>query len=58
MIDVKEHFCPQNHACPALNYCPTGAITQESIYSAPKIDQDKCTDCGLCTRVCRVFTRN
>lgn len=55
MIIVNADSCPQNHPCPALSYCPTGAISQEDIFSAPSIDQELCTGCEQCVRVCRTF---
>jgi Fe-S-cluster-containing hydrogenase component 2 len=35
--------------------CPQGAIVQDDIFSAPRIDHEKCTECGLCETACRVF---
>ena len=40
MIAVNVHACPQNHPCPAVQYCPEGAIIQKDIYSAPYIDDE------------------
>ena len=57
MIAVNVHACPQNHPCPAVQYCPEGAIIQKDIYSAPHIDDELCTECGACTKVCRVFSK-
>ncbi len=57
MIQVNVHACPQNHPCPAVRYCPEGAIIQDDIYSAPRIDDELCTACGVCTNVCRVFSQ-
>ena len=57
MIAVNVHACPQNHPCPAVRQCPEGAMIQGSIYEAPHIDDEKCTECGVCTSVCRVFSR-
>jgi Fe-S-cluster-containing hydrogenase component 2 len=57
MINVNEAACPKNHPCPAVSYCPEGAIVQDDIYSAPRIDHELCTECGACTSVCRVFSR-
>ncbi len=57
MIAVNVQACPQNHPCPAVQYCPEGAIIQDDIFSAPRIDEEKCTECGACTRVCRVFSK-
>jgi Fe-S-cluster-containing hydrogenase component 2 len=55
MIEMNVHACPQNHPCPAVRYCPEGAIIQDDIFSAPRIDQELCTECRACTKVCRVF---
>jgi Fe-S-cluster-containing hydrogenase component 2 len=57
MIHVHEAACPQNHPCPAVSYCPAGAIVQDSIFAPPRVDQELCTDCGACTRVCHVFAQ-
>ncbi len=54
MITVIPERCPQNHPCPSLRSCPTGAITQKG-YGAPQIDEEKCIDCGRCSFACRVF---
>jgi len=50
LIVVKAR-CPQNHPCPSLRVCPTGALTQLG-FSAPKVDQEKCIACGKCVRYC------
>jgi len=57
MITVDERFCPKNHPCPTVRVCPVGAIVQDDSSSAPRIDRELCTDCGLCTHTCRVFVR-
>ena len=51
-IIVEEARCPQNHPCPAVSYCPTGAIKQKSWNSAPEIDKDNCLNCGRCVNFC------
>ena len=55
-VQTRPERCPQNHRCPAVRVCPTGAITQER-YDAPKVDAAKCIDCGKCQIFCafRVF---
>lgn len=54
-MHINEQYCPQNHPCPAVNMCPKGAIVQKDFFSVPRIIEDKCTGCGICTRVCPVF---
>lgn len=55
MIKIREDLCPKNHPCPSVHACPQGAIVQDDIYSAPRIIDELCTDCGLCAMSCRVF---
>lgn len=50
-IKIEISRCPQNHRCPLIGICPVGAIVQEG-YGAPKIDYDKCIECGNCVRSC------
>jgi ferredoxin len=57
-IVVREEYCPKNHSCPTVSRCPFGAIIQDSPFEAPRIDDSKCTDCGLCTKTCMVFDCN
>lgn len=51
-MQSKEKCC----GCMAcMNACPVDAITEredENGFVYPKIDKDKCVDCGLCERVC------
>ena len=49
MIAVNKHACPQNHPCPAVGSCPVGALIQDDIFAAPRIDRD------ICTRVWRLY---
>lgn len=50
-IVVNEYSCPQNHPCPSVNVCPTGAIIQNG-YDAPIIDEHKCIKCKKCVYFC------
>ena len=50
-ITVESKRCPQNHPCPMLRACPTGAIQQQGM-SAPTIDSAKCIGCGKCLKSC------
>lgn len=54
MIAVQSQYCPQNHRCPTLGLCPTGAVKQDG-YRAPTIDAEICTECGRCVSSCGVF---
>lgn len=55
MVRIRRELCPQNHPCPVVRVCPVGAISQAG-YSAPEIDQKKCTHCGICVQSCSVFS--
>jgi ferredoxin len=48
---VLNDRCPQNHPCPSVRVCPTGALSQSG-FSAPVVDQEKCVSCGKCVRFC------
>ena len=50
LVVIKSQ-CPQNHPCPAIGVCPTGALTQIGD-KAPVVDVDRCTLCGKCVRYC------
>jgi ferredoxin len=51
-IKIEASRCPQNHVCPVIRVCPAGAITQKTPFSAPEIEESKCTKCGRCTKYC------
>ena len=57
MIKIREEYCPKNHRCPATFRCPVGAIKQKNAFSAPTIDKELCTDCGICIHQCNVFSK-
>ncbi len=48
---VKKARCPQNHPCPSVKVCPTGALLQKG-YEAPQVKMDKCIKCGKCVNFC------
>jgi ferredoxin len=50
-LRVSKSRCPQNHPCPSIRVCPTGALSQKG-YAAPVVDDDKCISCGKCVRFC------
>lgn len=51
MLQVIEKRCPQNHPCPSVNICPTGALKQNG-YAAPYVEKELCTECGQCVNFC------
>ena len=51
MINIVSERCPANHRCPAVMICPVDALEQAG-FGVPKVDEDKCLDCGRCTYVC------
>lgn len=50
-LSVKSEKCPQNHPCPSVKVCPTGALSQSGL-SAPSVAAELCTACGACARFC------
>lgn len=50
-LTIDKQLCPQNHRCPLLQICPVDAITQNG-YGLPVINDEKCIECGKCTRYC------
>ncbi|MGQ9684235.1 MAG: 4Fe-4S binding protein [Anaerolineae bacterium] len=50
-IVVVKAYCPQNHRCPAVRMCPSGALKQVGM-KAPDVDADACTECGVCVEFC------
>lgn len=50
-LSVNPNRCPQNHQCPMIWVCPSNAISQNP-QGLPIIDDEKCTECGKCTRYC------
>lgn len=60
--DESDELGKNCNGCMACyNVCPTGAISQiddEYGFKYPLIDFDKCTNCGLCKKVCPEINRN
>ena len=50
-LRISKTRCPQNHPCPSIRVCPTGALSQKG-YAAPVVNDDKCISCGKCVRFC------
>lgn len=51
-VSINEVSCPSNHYCPVISMCPTSAIEQEVPFSAPVINDEKCSICGKCLISC------
>ncbi len=51
ILQVDKARCTQNHACPAVRVCPTGALMQKG-FAAPYVNLEQCTRCGKCVRIC------
>jgi ferredoxin len=51
LLTIIKSRCPQNHPCPSVRVCPTGALTQKG-FGAPEVDMEKCIKCGKCERFC------
>lgn len=54
-IQECNHKCSGCKAC--INICPVGAIQEERDilgFLYPKIDKEKCFDCGMCEKVCQI----
>ncbi|MBP7735371.1 MAG: 4Fe-4S binding protein [Spirochaetes bacterium] len=50
-MTVNPKRCPQNHTCPAVRYCPHGAIEQKG-HGLPAINESKCQHCSACVTFC------
>jgi ferredoxin len=50
-IRVIKQRCPQNHPCPSIRVCPTGALKQQG-HAAPTVDDELCIDCAKCVTSC------
>jgi Fe-S-cluster-containing hydrogenase component 2 len=51
MITVSPEKCPQDHVCPMIRLCKSGAISQEGV-GLPNVDPVKCTGCLVCVYKC------
>jgi ferredoxin len=50
-VTVIKERCPQNHPCPSVRVCKSGALSQKG-FGAPVVNADTCTDCGKCVKYC------
>lgn len=52
---IEPRACDRSPGCPVARVCPRGAVVriQDGPYAgAWKVDEDRCTGCGMCVRVC------
>lgn len=52
---IDQNKCDKSPFCPVKRICPVNAVNQKVNFfksEAPVIDQDKCTGCGKCVKVC------
>lgn len=57
--DNKKSMCCGCTACASI--CPKGAIKMEADFEGflyPKVDKDKCINCGLCDKICPILNKN
>jgi ferredoxin len=50
LVTVIRERCDNSPFCPAKRVCPRGAIVPDG--QAYRVDQEKCTGCGVCVRAC------
>ena len=46
------HLCTQCNNYPCVNACPTKALSVDDVTGAVKVDNAKCTACGICINAC------
>ena len=52
MILVQTQYCPQNHPCPSLRVCPTGALQKPDPEAPVTTRPELCIGCKSCLLVC------
>ncbi|GAB4281502.1 MAG: hypothetical protein Kow0056_16940 [Coriobacteriia bacterium] len=55
--NIDTDLCDRSPGCPARRVCPRGAIVPVPGGAYPgaegyMVQQDRCTGCGVCVRVC------
>jgi len=51
---INFKICDNSNECSGLPICPTKAITWDNIKKTLIIDENKCTNCGLCAKACPI----
>jgi Fe-S-cluster-containing hydrogenase component 2 len=49
-VSINQRRCDRQPGCPARRACPQAAIVPDD--GGYIVIEDKCTGCGVCTRVC------
>ena len=53
-ILINTKICDNAKECDGADACPTDALYWDETYKKLKIDDSKCTNCGLCVKACLV----
>jgi len=51
---INFKICDNAEECLGVEVCPTGALSWDKIKKTIIINNDKCTNCGLCEKACEV----
>ena len=53
-VIINFKICDNAKECGGIETCPTGALSWDEKNKTIKIDNSKCTSCGLCENACPV----
>lgn len=51
---INFKICDNAKECGGIEVCPTGALTWDGENKTIKIDDSKCTSCGVCEKACPI----
>ncbi len=51
-VKVDSNKCTKEATCPAAEACPFDALVQATGGTVPTVDEDTCSDCGICVDEC------
>jgi heterodisulfide reductase subunit A-like polyferredoxin len=51
-VTVDASKCTKEAECPAAAACPFDALVQSEGGTVPTVDEDTCSDCGICVDEC------
>ncbi|UCD03905.1 MAG: 4Fe-4S binding protein [Candidatus Woesearchaeota archaeon] len=52
VIIINYKVCDQGRGCPCIAACPNDAWYWDEKNQRPAVNNSKCNDCGICTKVC------